>query len=158
METKKLWQNRKEKKEWTRRLQSEDPGLEEVHPQAAGIESCARTPKRQVCAHQKKGSPRRFLEREESTRTNQPRQRTQHANRIWKKHKKVAPHSSVKGFVNWDHSGAQRFLPVKRPRRLNLGQWTLYAAIIHQVRHAGAVNLREVLRNESGKPIVRFLL
>ena len=54
METKKLWQNRKEKKEWTRRLQSEDPGLEEVHPQAAGIESCARTPKRQVCAHQKR--------------------------------------------------------------------------------------------------------
>jgi len=39
METaKKLWQNRKEKKEWTRRLQSEDPGLEVVHPQAAGID------------------------------------------------------------------------------------------------------------------------
>ena len=33
-----LWQNRKEKKEWTRRLQSEDPGLEAVHPQAAGID------------------------------------------------------------------------------------------------------------------------
>ena len=33
-----LWQNRKEKKEWTRRLQSEDPGLEVVHPQAAGID------------------------------------------------------------------------------------------------------------------------
>jgi transposase len=39
METsKKLWQNRKEKKEWTRRLQSEDPGLEVVHPHAAGID------------------------------------------------------------------------------------------------------------------------
>jgi hypothetical protein len=33
---KKLWQNRKEK-ERTRRLQSEDPGLEVVHPHAAGI-------------------------------------------------------------------------------------------------------------------------
>ena len=39
METaKKLWQNRKEKKEWARRLQSEDPGLEVVHPHAAGID------------------------------------------------------------------------------------------------------------------------
>src|SRR5260370_34014857 len=39
METsKKLWQNPKEKKEWTRRLQSEDPGLEVVHPHAAGID------------------------------------------------------------------------------------------------------------------------
>lgn len=35
---KKLWQNRKEKKEWTRRLQSEDPGLEVLHPHAAGID------------------------------------------------------------------------------------------------------------------------
>jgi len=35
---KKLWQNRKEKKELTRRLQSEDPGLEVVHPHAAGID------------------------------------------------------------------------------------------------------------------------
>jgi transposase len=35
---KKLWQNRKEKKEWTRRLQSEDPGLDVVHPHAAGID------------------------------------------------------------------------------------------------------------------------
>src|SRR5882762_2949150 len=35
---KRLWQNRKEKKEWTRRLQSEDPGLEVVHPHAAGID------------------------------------------------------------------------------------------------------------------------
>jgi hypothetical protein len=34
----KLWQNRKEKKEWIRRLQSEDPGLEVVHPHAAGID------------------------------------------------------------------------------------------------------------------------
>jgi len=33
----KLWQNRKERKEWARRLQSEDPGLEVVHPHAAGI-------------------------------------------------------------------------------------------------------------------------
>ena len=39
METaKKLCQNRKEKKEWERRLQSEDPGLEVVHPHAAGID------------------------------------------------------------------------------------------------------------------------
>src|SRR6516165_7195414 len=35
---KKLWQNRKEKKEWERRLQSDDPGLEVVHPNAAGID------------------------------------------------------------------------------------------------------------------------
>jgi hypothetical protein len=33
-----LRQNRREKKEWTRRLQSEDPGLEVVHPPAAGID------------------------------------------------------------------------------------------------------------------------
>jgi hypothetical protein len=35
---KKLWRNRKEKKEWVRRLQSENPGLEVVHPRAAGID------------------------------------------------------------------------------------------------------------------------
>jgi transposase len=35
---KKLWQNRKEKKEWARRLQSDDPGLEVVHPGAAGVD------------------------------------------------------------------------------------------------------------------------
>ena len=35
---KKLWRNRKERKEWGRRLQSEDPGLEVVHPHAAGID------------------------------------------------------------------------------------------------------------------------
>lgn len=35
---KKVWRNRKEKKEWARRLQSEDPGLAVVHPQAAGID------------------------------------------------------------------------------------------------------------------------
>jgi transposase len=35
---KKLWGNRKERKEWARRLQSEDPGLEVVHPHAAGID------------------------------------------------------------------------------------------------------------------------
>ncbi len=34
----KLWRNRKERKEWGRRLQSEDPGLEVVHPDAAGID------------------------------------------------------------------------------------------------------------------------
>ena len=34
----KLWRNRKEKKEWGRRSQSEDPGLEVVHPHAAGID------------------------------------------------------------------------------------------------------------------------
>lgn len=38
MTDKKLWRNRKEKKEWARRLQSEDPGLEVVHPHAAGID------------------------------------------------------------------------------------------------------------------------
>ena len=36
--SKKLWRNRKERKEWARRLQSEDPGLEVVHPHAAGID------------------------------------------------------------------------------------------------------------------------
>jgi transposase len=35
---KKLWRNRKEKKELARRLQSENPGLEVVHPHAAGID------------------------------------------------------------------------------------------------------------------------
>jgi transposase len=35
---KKLWQNRKQKKEWERRLRSDDPGLEVVHPNAAGID------------------------------------------------------------------------------------------------------------------------
>ena len=34
----KLWWNRKAKKELARRLQSENPGLEVVHPQAAGID------------------------------------------------------------------------------------------------------------------------
>jgi transposase len=33
-----LWRNRKERKEWGRRLQSEDPGLEVIHPHAAGID------------------------------------------------------------------------------------------------------------------------
>ena len=32
----KLWRNRKAKKELARRLQSENPGLEVVHPHAAG--------------------------------------------------------------------------------------------------------------------------
>lgn len=35
---KKLWQNRKQRKELARRLRSEDPGLEVVHPQAAGVD------------------------------------------------------------------------------------------------------------------------
>jgi hypothetical protein len=35
---KKFWRNRKERKEWARRLQSEEPGLEVVHPHAAGID------------------------------------------------------------------------------------------------------------------------
>ncbi len=34
----KLWRNRKERKEWARRLQSDDPGLAVVHPNAAGID------------------------------------------------------------------------------------------------------------------------
>ena len=38
MTTRKLWRNRKERKDWARRLQSEDPGLEVVHPHAAGID------------------------------------------------------------------------------------------------------------------------
>src|SRR2546422_914986 len=38
MAGKKLWRNRKERKEWARRLQSEDPGLEVVHAHAAGID------------------------------------------------------------------------------------------------------------------------
>ena len=35
---KKLWHNRREKKEWARRLRSEDPGLTVIHPRAAGID------------------------------------------------------------------------------------------------------------------------
>ena len=35
---KKLWRSRKERKEWAKRLQSEDPGLEVVHPHAAGVD------------------------------------------------------------------------------------------------------------------------
>src|ERR1700739_4207569 len=38
MTTGELWRNRKERKEWARRLRSEDPGLEVVHPNAAGID------------------------------------------------------------------------------------------------------------------------
>ena len=38
MANQKLWKNRKERKEWARRLQSENPGLEIVHPHAAGID------------------------------------------------------------------------------------------------------------------------
>jgi hypothetical protein len=34
----KLWRGRKAKKELARRLQSENPGLEVVHPHAAGID------------------------------------------------------------------------------------------------------------------------
>jgi len=34
----KSWRNRKERKEWARRLQAEDPGLEVVHSHAAGID------------------------------------------------------------------------------------------------------------------------
>jgi len=35
---KKLWRNRKARMELARRLQSENPGLEVVHPNAAGID------------------------------------------------------------------------------------------------------------------------
>jgi transposase len=35
---KKQWLNRKERKEWAQRLQSENPGLDVVHPYAAGID------------------------------------------------------------------------------------------------------------------------
>ena len=35
---KKLWRNRRERKELARRLRSEDPGLEVVHPHAAGVD------------------------------------------------------------------------------------------------------------------------
>lgn len=39
MEDKQIrWKNRKQRKEWARRLRSEDPGLQVVHPQAAGID------------------------------------------------------------------------------------------------------------------------
>src|ERR1700680_2584039 len=38
MTEKKLWRNRKERKEWGRQVQSEDPGLEVVHSHAAGID------------------------------------------------------------------------------------------------------------------------
>jgi len=35
MTTGKLWRKRKERRDWARRLRSEDPGLEVVHPHAA---------------------------------------------------------------------------------------------------------------------------
>jgi hypothetical protein len=35
---KKLWRNRRQRKELARRLRSEDPGLEVVHPHAAGVD------------------------------------------------------------------------------------------------------------------------
>lgn len=38
MTDRKLWRNRKERKEWGRRLESEDLGLEVVHPHAAGVD------------------------------------------------------------------------------------------------------------------------
>ena len=38
MRADRLWRTRKEKKEWARRLQSNDPGLDVIHPQAAGID------------------------------------------------------------------------------------------------------------------------
>src|ERR1700692_214727 len=38
MTTAKLWRNRKERKDWARRLRSEDPGLNVGHPRAAGID------------------------------------------------------------------------------------------------------------------------
>ena len=38
MRADRLWRTRKEKKEWVRRLQSNDPGLDVIHPQAAGID------------------------------------------------------------------------------------------------------------------------
>ena len=38
MTDKKLWRNRKQRKEWAQRLQSENPGLEVVHPHAAAID------------------------------------------------------------------------------------------------------------------------
>jgi len=36
-DNKKIWRNWKKRKELARRLQSENPGLEAVHPHAAGI-------------------------------------------------------------------------------------------------------------------------
>ena len=38
MRTDRRWRTRKEKKEWARRLQSKDPGLDVIHPEAAGID------------------------------------------------------------------------------------------------------------------------
>ena len=38
MTTDKKWTSRKERKELTRRLQSENPGLEVMNPEAAGID------------------------------------------------------------------------------------------------------------------------
>src|SRR6266851_7448059 len=38
MTDRRMWRNRKERKEWARRLQSENPGLEVIHPHAAGID------------------------------------------------------------------------------------------------------------------------
>jgi len=33
-----MFRNRKQQNEWARRLQSENPGLEVIHPHAAGID------------------------------------------------------------------------------------------------------------------------
>jgi hypothetical protein len=44
MRADRLWRTRKEKKEWARRLQSNDPGLDVIHPQAAGIDVGKRFP------------------------------------------------------------------------------------------------------------------
>jgi hypothetical protein len=38
MTEQKLWRSRKERKERARLLQSQDPGLEVIHPHAAGID------------------------------------------------------------------------------------------------------------------------
>jgi hypothetical protein len=39
MRTDSRWRTGKEKKEWARRLQFKDPGLDVIHPQAAGIDA-----------------------------------------------------------------------------------------------------------------------
>jgi hypothetical protein len=44
MRADRLWRTRKEKKEWARRLQSNDLGLDVIHPQAAGIDVGKRFP------------------------------------------------------------------------------------------------------------------
>jgi hypothetical protein len=69
----KLWRNRKAKKDLARRLQSENPGLEVVHPHAAGIDvgnSAHYVAVRPDRDPQPAPTSKRLIERAQSTVTN----------------------------------------------------------------------------------------